>query len=86
MTSFGRFGLTSRLALGISNTHPKRVENPSIQQRLPDEIELAADQQPSVSGSMSSIVKGPCGMTPRRRLEREFDLREANLVNHQHED
>jgi CPA1 family monovalent cation:H+ antiporter len=64
---------------------PQRGENHQHPTALPDEIELlliAAERE-----RINELYRqGTLRDEARRRLEREFDLREANLANHQHED
>jgi Na+/H+ antiporter len=64
---------------------PQRGERHQHATALPDEIELlliAAERQ-----RINELFRqGTLQDEARRRLERELDLREANLVNHQHED
>ena len=64
---------------------PERGENHQYPLVRPDEIELlliAAERQRINELFRQGTLKDEA----RRRLERELDLREANLANHQHED
>jgi CPA1 family monovalent cation:H+ antiporter len=64
---------------------PQRGENHQHSTALPDEIELlliAAERDRINELYRQGTLKDEA----RRRLERELDLREANLANHQHED
>jgi Na+/H+ antiporter len=64
---------------------PEAAGNPQHPTVSPDEIELlliGAERQ-----RINELYRqGTLKDEPRRRLEREFDLREANLASHQHED
>jgi CPA1 family monovalent cation:H+ antiporter len=64
---------------------PQRGEDHQHPTTLPDEIELlliAAEREQINQLFRQGTLKDEA----RRRIERELDLREANLANHQHED
>jgi len=64
---------------------PEREENRQDLRAPPDEIELlliAAERERINELYRQGTLKDEA----RRRLERELDLREANLTNHQHEE
>jgi hypothetical protein len=85
MTSFSGSGQGIGNVLAISRAHPNGKRLITIWQLPADEIELmliAAERERINELYRQGALKDEA----RRRLERELDLREANLANHQHDE
>jgi hypothetical protein len=83
MSWSGGFEDDTRNVSSTSSRWPAEKKAIKTRQLLADEIELLlVSAEPSRINEL--YRQGALNDGARRRLEREFDLREANLANHEH--